>query len=484
MTLSLNGLLLSQSSYEIIMEDHPGGLIRNVLSKDNGEFFFPITEMTTDNFSRFYDTYYYEIDESGQLSEIIVDFDIDLYHLFHMRPWKDGLLFDVEFTLPNDLSFPADDSPYKRCILEIDNNFQIVDSLCFISNGRHYGKAVLDEDNTYRFVCNERLYSSNILYGTYTDEGLLLDRFDLSHTTFYPTGLARASNEKDLLLFSSNGVIQVKESFELVDILHEKFKGNRIHGHLLNLDGGDIALTGVNGLFYEENGATHLHYLVTIRIFDSNYEQIWSDTMGIIPEDLTESGAFNYPAMDGALDTLGGNLFFAGINRIIGSPLTSNVENSFFIAKYNQKTGEVLWKYDQINPEFHNIIYGVKATPDGGCLLYGFIIDPETSIRYPYLLKLDENGLLSTSTTPEEDTTFRFTLYGNPSSELKFNVNSHDNWKGRFKLINASGQVVMQDIVQNGFYTGNTSRIPTGLYIVVLSDASGRVLSQQKWLKQ
>jgi len=383
-----------------------------------------------------------------------------------------------------DGSSPADNSPYLRCILELDAEYAIVDSLCFISQGRHYGKAVLDEDDQYTFVCNESTSKPEILYGTYGEEGKSVGRLNRDGLIYFPTSLARVPNESDFLLFALGGVIQVNQSFELVEKRWTEFVNNRVHGFLMNLEGGKIAMTGINKLFFQNEGVSYDHNLITLHVLNSDYDVIWSDTLGIIPEDLTNNGPFNIPAVDGALDTLGNYLFFTGINRITGNFLYTNIPNSIFIAKYDQSTGEVIWKYDQLNPDYYTVIYGVKATQDGGCLLYGFRTDPNTSIRYPYLLKLDADGLLSTNTKPEGDASFRFTIYGNPSDQLRFHVDSRENWQGKYQLINTSGQIVLQDVVQNGFHTGNTSRLPGGMYIVVLSDESGRVLTQQKWLKQ
>ena len=460
-------------------------MITALTELDDQNLLFGITGITTTNFVRPYTEKLYIIDLEGSIFEINTNLPIHNQYIIHLRPWKDGFLFDVEYTWPENGGVPSERSPYKRCIIEVDKSLDSINSSCIISNGRAVGKAIFNKDSLYIIASNENVIDRTLLYAIVDNNSVRFERKENIMQYNYPSSIAYDIKSDNFLMYSLNGVNMYTSEFDLVQDLRSVFNYNSIYGHLLNLDDNKLALSGIRKLFVSgPGGSQYNHNLITLYVFDEDYNVMWADTLGYIPDDLSDDSFHNYVAIEKSIDTLGGFIFFAGVNQIDVNYLFSNTPNSIFIAKYDIETGETQWRYDQLNPDYLTILSGVQATSDGSCLLYGFRTDPATSIRYPYLLKLDADGTLSTSAEPEQDNTFRFTIYGNPSNELRFNISAGSDWQGRYQLIDMNGRIVLQESAQTGQHEASVNNLSAGMYIVLVMDGDGKVVVQRKWIKE
>lgn len=478
--------VFGQHSFELIFENYPGARVGGALTLDRETFVLEVTGLTNTEFPRSFVEKNYRLFKDGELEEVVMPWSIGDYYTFHMREWQDGYLWDTESTLPIGSEPPSWVAPFRRCILELDRDFNLIDSFCFTVDGPQYGKATIDDDDVYIFATNEGVVNRSLSYGIYSSSRKEVSRRSHNNNVLsYPTALVRSFRSANYFLHSYPGVYEVNQEFDMITDMRPIFRGNGTHGYMMNIDKDLLAISGIKKLFIQGPGAqTYIHNLITLDLVDRNYNILWSDTMGIIPDPVSDVSGFNNPAVEKTLDTLDGYIFFTGMNRIIGNWIFTDVPNSIFVAKYDIATGETIWKYDQLNTDYYTAIIGVYATADGGCLLHGFRTDPATAISYPYVLKIGADGLITTNVNEEVDHTFRFTLYGNPSNTLRFNISAGSDWQGRYQLIDMNGRIVLQESAQTGQHEASVNNLSAGMYIVLVMDEDGKVVAQRKWIKE
>ena len=484
----ITGTSVAQSSFELVLKEYPTAYIRTSLQSNTNQYILSIQANTETQFVRPYLIDFIDLnDQSGDYSILKKEFSIDPFNVFHMRKWGDsGYLIDAESVFPIEDTQPTDGSTYKRCVLEINKDFDLIDSACFISDGRVYGKAVVDEEDSYTFIHNMSTANRRIAFGKITKNSKTFHKVNNPGYLNFPTGLVQTLHNKDhWFVYTFGGVVEVDQDLNFIQNWGTKFGSMGTHGYLVRVNDEQIVAGGVQKILFNIQNNTYSHNQVIVRSLNSNYDSNWSDKLGIIPADRRDTYPFNYPAIDKCLDYKNGHIFFAGMNRIEGNFLYTSVPNSIFVTKYDQASGEEIWKYEMIKEEVFTILYGVQATSDGGCILYGFRRDPnEDGESYPYLLKLDANGQMTTGVIEEDPKRLQITIYGNPSETLRLNIDSKPEWSGHLHVIDMQGRILHVLEAGQGYQEWTLSNLATGVYSLILLDESAQIMSHQKWIKK
>jgi len=123
---------------------------------------------------------------------------------------------------------------------------------------------------------------------------------------------------------------------------------------------------------------------------------------------------------------------------------------------------------------------GILATNDGGCLMYGRRYDASSDTGQDiYLLKVGPDGLLTSTTTPEN--TPNITVYPNPTSNYIF-LDTGKAGMYNVSFFDGLGKVIFQGKTPNNRPV-DVRHLPTGVYTYVL-EREGEVVSQGKWMKE
>ncbi len=129
-------------------------------------------------------------------------------------------------------------------------------------------------------------------------------------------------------------------------------------------------------------------------------------------------------------------------------------------------------------------MYGLLATQDGGCLMYGFAYDKATFsfATNLYALKVDANGeIVSNTTIPVKVGALQ--AYPNPCVE-----ELHLSWPPKLErargqqvvLYDTQGRVVLRQSVESAESSVDIRNLPAGVYEVVLRDERGQPLARTR----
>lgn len=166
--------------------------------------------------------------------------------------------------------------------------------------------------------------------------------------------------------------------------------------------------------------------------------------------------------------TTDGGYIIAAISRSFGK-----VNPDGWIIKTNA-TGDTLWTRFYGGPE-HEHFYSVKATADGGYVAVGHSDSyGQALMEQVFVVKMDGNGLIPTGIEDAPYAIKNMSVYPNPSNgvfEVELDLNGAP-WAD-VKLVNASGQVVLSERIENKTGTFHKkldlSGFAKGLYMLNVS---------------
>lgn len=104
-------------------------------------------------------------------------------------------------------------------------------------------------------------------------------------------------------------------------------------------------------------------------------------------------------------------------------------------------------------------------------MAYGNKHNDLTGLRHPFIIEIDENGLITPiETLPDEVHTF--TLYGNPVSE-EIRIHAEFSGSKHYTLLlgNVPGQIVFQSELSQGMNVFDVRKLPVGNYFYSIVDS-------------
>ena len=157
------------------------------------------------------------------------------------------------------------------------------------------------------------------------------------------------------------------------------------------------------------------------------------------------------------------------------------VPGEYFLIK-TDLNGDTLWTRYYSNNTYV-LMSGVKATSDGGALMYGTSYDYRTANGFEndvWIVKVDSNGNYQTSTALKEQGAIpanNFRFFPNPmKEELNFRqLNEQHSYS--LKIMDVSGREVSHHLINSSDYRINVSALSAGMYIYYLTDENGNYAS-------
>jgi len=217
---------------------------------------------------------------------------------------------------------------------------------------------------------------------------------------------------------------------------------------------------------YENDG----HY---IRLVDSNLHEI--KLLYISPGIENNIGYFEPPFFGGVDYYYTNELWIAGNNNLTQN---LNTPTHFSISKINENF--IIDCNQYIGFDAYYRMYGLRATDDGGVLVYGMKYNESYD---PFLIKLGPNCELPTVSTEDEDIPLiSISAYPNPGiNELSFSIQGFDPSGLRVELIDMVGKVLFSadDLSTNI----EVEDFPAGQYFYRILQKD-RLLGVGSWVKQ
>jgi hypothetical protein len=130
-------------------------------------------------------------------------------------------------------------------------------------------------------------------------------------------------------------------------------------------------------------------------------------------------------------------------------------------------------------------LYGILATSDKGCLLYGTIYDSATQIdeRDVYVIKVDQNGLVGIDEKNTSKLVHDAIVYPNPGSDY-LNIESGPQISGaQFMMVTLDGKQVISKSLNQRIIKIDAELLSSGTYLWEII-FQGRIIESGKWVKE
>ncbi|MGB4848262.1 MAG: T9SS type A sorting domain-containing protein [Saprospiraceae bacterium] len=285
-------------------------------------------------------------------------------------------------------------------------------------------------------------------------------------TMFYVTDMKIDQRTGDMLVFYYSGIAVLDST------LHQKKRLG--YNQIKTSDIGHVL--GANDNYYS-HGATSqglgngLRFLV-FQKYDTLFNILFADTFGIKDQD-------NVPFLTRSIDQRDGNFLVGGH---LDGPFNSidfyTHIKKFYMAKYDSEMNR-LW-YKEYGGDRAYVMFGLKLLADGTSLAFGTLYDTFTYLRYAYIMHVDQNGEILTSTTMpgQPKTSIRIV---NPGDEI-LRILNPNHIEGRIELYDIQGCHMLTGEINSDVSEINTQDLPAGLYPYVLMK-DGRFIGAGKWVK-
>jgi hypothetical protein len=415
-----------------------------------------------------------KISKSG---DFIQEFDLPEHYNFivlHVANWYNNTLL-IDISEP----FLSDSSKYKRCILITDHDLNILSEHCYFIIDYQDGYAYKMIDGVYKFIFSVGQFSrGDLCYGSFYEDNTLVVNFKNDKGIPFPSSIDVLPNG-NYLIYTVPGIIETDTLFN--PIANHFHLNMSIHGTVRSLGGGEMVVVGIDRSFDTMQSGNPVYYKNVIHYLNEDISVIDSDRFDIRDDPTTFNG-FNYPAVKQMLDIHEDQIYVASNIEIFGIQ-GHRRPNRFQILKYTVDDNlERQWQM-VFGGDAAYVLWGMIATSDGGCLVYGFKRDDPDDRSYPYVLKVNEDGLISSISGADPHELFAVTIYGNPSTQLRMNIQAPSEWNGIVELHDLSGRLIHRSSADSGIWEQSpTVDLANGVYIVSIKDNTGGYQSF-KWIK-
>ncbi len=131
------------------------------------------------------------------------------------------------------------------------------------------------------------------------------------------------------------------------------------------------------------------------------------------------------------------------------------------------------------------VLMGIRATKDGGCLLFGSIYDSVTQVneRDVYVIKVDHNGLVGVNDNKTDPSVHDAIVFPNPGSDYLIIESGPQISRAQFMMTSIEGKQVIAKTLDKRRTTLETKSLPSGTYVwrIVFND---RIIETGKWIKE
>jgi hypothetical protein len=179
------------------------------------------------------------------------------------------------------------------------------------------------------------------------------------------------------------------------------------------------------------------------------------------------------------------NIYTGGVGYDISSLYECNLlyPKAFILSNYDSLLNNRWTKYYGSDTACYHMM-DLDATDDGGCIMAGTILSPNSNPNQTdvIIIKVDSEGLI-TSSNKQDTRVMQAMVYPNPGNEYLMLQTGQQNTGSSFKLVNISGQKLIEQTVNLTTQQIPTSELPPGIYVWTLSKGN-TVIETGKWIKQ
>lgn len=293
----------------------------------------------------------------------------------------------------------------------------------------------------------------------WSEEQDLIERSDHKGYYFLANGFGSTGSGKILSLDTE---FNIEKITELTD-------GIGYHGTIKLLDSTQFMVCG------EKAPTNNMSRKIGVQLYDTTFNLIHYRFYG-------KTDTNEYPALVKSLD------FSDPLSVFIGG--TSNMFQYEFVRSDNwYRLNNIDTAFNLKWERFYGgdgdyALYGILATHDGGCLMYGTLWDyhnnPDYS-RYLRLIKVSKDGLLSDQNGKPSNKAKEVILYPNPGTDRVTIETALKNIVVSF--FDVYGNLVLKKSIQSMVETLDVSELSSGIYFYRFT-CGDKVVESGKWIKK
>ncbi len=211
------------------------------------------------------------------------------------------------------------------------------------------------------------------------------------------------------------------------------------------------------------------------------------DTAGYLFNSIGAKDTFDFPASWGALDFKNKDSIFMGSTKNVSwvDPLFGH-QPSWFRLIQTDSMLNIRWEHFYYGDAYY-FMMKLIATGDGGCIMAGtrfdYISHPNIHKRDIYILKVNSEGLITSTNGKPIDIVHNAIVFPNPGTDL-LQVRVAAQYKqSLFRLFDMNGRLVLTQDVVGKSATVNTTFLPTGTYVYKITGNKG-LYESGKWIKK
>ena len=289
------------------------------------------------------------------------------------------------------------------------------------------------------------------------------DFFDLTTRLFY-------NEEEDTYVLSGRRIRRYDNQFNLLESQGTLF----FQGELMELSDSTWLKTGISTTLSSSD--------LGIGILGDDF--LLTDSI-IIGNSIVD----DYPAFYQSIATIDHETFFVGgtLDFQVSPSLHQSTPSWFKLISMDGELN-INWE-ESYGGDAYYVMYGVKATSDGGCIMYGLRHDFENDpgVLQLYILKVDENGIVTSTTSIPYSNTAVFNIFPNPTQDV-LSLELLDEQNNECTIISifdaASRLVFKTECYNESLIELDVKNFPSGTYFVNINDNDGDLLGVQKFVKQ
>ena len=235
----------------------------------------------------------------------------------------------------------------------------------------------------------------------------------------------------------------------------------------------------------------------TFYVLGSNSFPLPSNNIGILkqyhPYDTTghlflrwhHTDTIDFPSVYRGIDFKNSDTLFAGgtHNLSLYNPYYAN-QPSWLVVLQTDSLLNLRWERFYGGDAYY-VMSNLIATQDGGCLIGGWRFNYQNSTEDQtdvFLLKLNNEGLLTGQAEMPEFQMREAIVYPNPGSQLHIRL-AMQHPKAQLQLFDQAGRLVLQQQLHQTESTVETRHLPAGVYLYHLTAPTG-LNESGKWVKE
>ena len=209
------------------------------------------------------------------------------------------------------------------------------------------------------------------------------------------------------------------------------------------------------------------------------------DTLGNLKRDyyIGEPDTVEWPGLRSRLDFIDTNTIYIGGTHNFYQYSEFGPVNCWFSLNQMDTALNVNWQHFY-GGDANYTMYGIRATQDNGCLMFGSRYDFQGSgfERDIYVYKVDQNGLITGTDNKPNPRVHNAIVFPNPGTDF-LNVESGLQISGaKIIMMDINGKQVLNKTIQDSHFKIETQSIPSGSYFWQII-YKNQMIENGKWIK-